>query len=625
MSASEAESMAAAEAAREKWKSPSFLKELFLGSLRIDLIDPFPKMEVRPEFAAFYGKMEELLRNAPSAKIDQTGEYPPELIDDLRRIGAFGMKIPREYGGLGFTQAEYDRVMKLLGTRDSNITALLSAHQSIGAPQPLKLFGTPEQKKRYLPRLAAGAISAFALTEHNVGSDPARMETSVARTPEGDYILNGKKLWCTNGTLAEIIVVMARHAEGGQLSAFLVETSWPGFKVEHRCRFMGLKALANAVISFKDVRVPKENLIGKEGQGLKVALVTLNTGRLALPAASVGVAKACLAIARDWARERVQWGHPIGKHEAIAQKLAEMAAEIYAMEAVSDLGSRLAGREGYDIRLEAAAAKEYNTTQGWRILDDTMQIRGGRGYENELSLEARGEPPVPVERMMRDFRINRVFEGSSEIMHLFMAREAVDKHLQVAGKMIDPKAGTWEKTKAFPGVAWFYGRWYLARLVGWSGWPRFAKFGPLARHLRFVRRACRRLARTTFHAMMVYRGALQRKQAFLFRLVDIGLDLYAMSAAVVRARSLREEKHPEAGEAGKLADAYCRLARRRVLRRFHELWHNDDARFYKLAQSVLAGDHEWLEAAYFEDGIPPVRVVEGKPVVPDLQGSPTPP
>ena len=597
----EAESLAAAEAAREQWKAPSFLKELFLGRLRLDLIDPFPRTEPTPGFDAFYARMEAILKAAPSAEIDRTGEYPADVLQSLREAGAFGMKIPKEYGGCGFTQAEYDRVMKLLGRHDANLTALLSAHQSIGAPQPLKMFGSPEQKKKYLPRLAAGAISAFALTEPNVGSDPARMETTVSRTPEGDYILDGRKLWCTNGTLAEIIVVMARHADTGKLSAFIVETKAPGLEVVHRCRFMGLRALANAVIDFKDVRVSKDDLVGKEGEGLKIALVTLNTGRLALPAASVGVAKKCLEIVREWSAARVQWGHPIGKHEAIARKLHDMAATVFAMEAVADLGSRLAGRPGVDIRLEAAAAKEFNTVQGWRILDDTLQVRGGRGYENESSLQARGEEAVPVERMMRDFRINLIFEGSSEIMHLFMAREAVDRHLAVAGTLIDPKAGPLAKLAALPGIGAFYAGWYTGRLLGWSFWPRFGAYGALAPHVRFIERACRRLARQTFHAMLVHRAALQRKQSFLFRLVDIGLDLYAMSAAVVRARSLQADRHPSAAEAVEMAGAFCRLARRRVERTFRELWRNDDARAYRLAQGILKGEQRWLEAPFLDD------------------------
>ena len=223
--------------------------------------------EERPEFRRFYDALERFLREkVDSVAIDETGEYPENVVDGLRKLGAFGIKIPKEYGGLGFTVTEYTTIMQMVGSYDGNIGALLSAHQSIGVPQPLKLFGTPEQKKKYLPRCAAGAISAFALTEPHVGSDPASLSTTAER--DGDtFVLNGEKLWCTNGTLAELLVVMARDPETKKISAFIVETGWPGVKVEHRCRFMGLKALANGVVSFQDVRVPRENLDRRGGQG----------------------------------------------------------------------------------------------------------------------------------------------------------------------------------------------------------------------------------------------------------------------------------------------------------------------------------------------------------------------
>lgn len=587
---SEAESRATVEASREQWKSPSFLKELFLGNLRLDLVEPFPKPIRETEgFDKFYNDFALLLSRTDSAKIDQTGEYPPELLDALRDLGAFGMKIPKEYGGMGFTQAEYDSVMKLLGNNDGNLTALLSAHQSIGAPQPLKMFGTPEQKRKYLPRLAAGAISAFALTEPNVGSDPSKMEATVTKDANGDYILNGHKLWCTNGTIAEIIVVMARHAEDPKkLSAFIVEMPTSGAIINHRCRFMGLRALANADMTFENVKIPKENLIGSEGAGLKIAFVTLNTGRLALPAGAVGCVKKCLNIVRYWAKERQQWGCEIGKHEANAQKISDMAATLFAMEAVADLGSRLADRSGYDIRLEAAAAKEFNTVCAWNIIDDTMQIRGGRGYENESSLIARGEVGFPVERMMRDFRINLIFEGSSEIMHLFMAREAVDKHFGMAKPFVDKtRAYSWkEKLAAGRDIFSFYSTWIPRLFFNPSS---FTRFGRLAKHMHFIERACRKLARSTFYGMVVYGPKLEKKQAYLFRLMDIGMDLYAMSAAILRANE------SSGGGATELADNFCRMAERRIKQKFHELWHNDDSLKYKASQKVLNGEYTWLE------------------------------
>src|SRR5262245_25212720 len=596
----ERESLRVAEAARQaEWKEPSFLREIFLGNLRMHLIRPIPdQMKERPEFTAFIAKFEAFLRDhVDPGEIDATGEYPREVIDGLRRLGAFGMKIPTEYGGMGLSQVEYGRIMELLGSYDGNLSALISAHQSIGVPQPIKLFGTAEQKARILPRCAAGAISAFALTETGVGSDPAQLATTAELTPSGDaYVLNGEKLWCTNGTIAELLVVMARHPGTKKISAFVVDAAAPGVTVEHRCRFMGLKALANAVLSFKNVRVPKENLIGAEGQGLKIALVTLNTGRLALPAGTTGVAKTCLEICRTWSAERSQWGQPIGKHEAIAHKLADMAANGFAMESVSDLASRMADRGGYDIRLEAAAAKEWNTVVGWKIVDETIQVRGGRGYETEQSLAERGEIPYPVERSMRDYRINLIFEGSSEIMHLFMAREAVDKHLQVAGAMIDPDKGFGAKLGALPKIGLYDAGWYPTRWLGWGRWPRYGGFGPLATHLRFAERATRKLSREIFHGMMIHKGKMQRKQAFLFRTVDIAMEIFAMSACISRVRTMYEEKHPETKHARELCDLFCRNSRRKVQRLFRELWRNDDVRKYSVGQSVLKGEQRWFEA-----------------------------
>jgi alkylation response protein AidB-like acyl-CoA dehydrogenase len=596
----EQESRAVAEASRETaWTAPSFLRELFLGSFRVDLVDPFPvRGEDRPEFAEFYRRFEAFLRDeVDPGEIDRAGEYPARVLDRLRALGAFGMKIPVRYGGLGFSNVEYNRVMSLLGTRCGNLAALLSAHQSIGVPQPLKLFGTEEQKQKYLPRCAAGEISAFALTEPDVGSDPARLATTAIRTPDGGaYVVNGTKLWTTNGGLARLIVVMAVDPGTRKISAFVVETDWPGVSVEHHCDFMGLRAISNVVLRFDNVRVPAENLIGQEGKGLKIALTTLNDGRLSIPNIAVGTARAALAISRRWSAERVQWGRPIGRHEAITHKLADMAAHVFAMESVANLATEMSDRGGYDIRLEAAAAKEWNTARIWEIVDETMQIRGGRGFENEHSLARRGEEPIGVERMMRDNRINKIFEGSTEIMHLFMAREMVDRHLEVAGALIDPKTPPLAKLGALPKVVAFYAWWYPTRWLGWGRWPRYGRFGRLATHLRFVERSSRRLARASFHGMLVYRARLQNKQAFLFRLVDVASELFAMASSVARARALAEEGQPEADRAELLADAFCRSARRRVRDLFRDLWSNDDVAKYRLGVDVLDGRHAWLEA-----------------------------
>src|SRR5438876_11654860 len=283
---SAAEARDVAEAAREEeWVAPSLVRDLFLGRLRMDLIHPYPEQdpdEVR-RAQPFLEKLERFLRQqVDSDRIDREGEIPEEVIQGLRELGAFGIKIPREYGGLGLSQLSYMKAIELVSSVDGSITALLSAHQSIGVPGPLKMFGNEAQKKPYLPRLAKGAISAFALTEPGVGSDPAAMETTAVPSEDGQsWVLKGAMLGGTEGTQTELLVVIARTPskvvngkEKRQITAFIVETAWPGVKVEHRCHFMGLKAIYNGVMRFTNVRVPNENVLWEVGKGLKLGLIT---------------------------------------------------------------------------------------------------------------------------------------------------------------------------------------------------------------------------------------------------------------------------------------------------------------------------------------------------------------
>ena len=602
---SEQESREVAEAAREtEWTAPSFVRELFLGNFRLDLIHPYPRQtpEDKAKTDAYIAKLRAFMEDVDSDAIDRTGELPDEVVQGLRDLGAFGLKIPEEYGGIGLSQVGYGRTVGMVTSKDGNLTALLSAHQSIGLPGPLKMFGTPEQKKKYLPRLAKGAISAFALTEAGVGSDPSALATTATPTEDGQaFILNGEKLWCTNGTMAELLVVMARTPnkvkngkEIPQITAFIVETDMPGVEITHRCRFMGLKALQNAVIRFDNVRIPRENIIWGEGKGLKLALMTLNTGRLTLPMSAAYGAKVAVEVARKWAAERVQWGAAIGKHDAVAQMLGGMAADTFAIESMAELSSALADQARNDIRLEAAIAKLWTTEIGWRIIDDLLQIRGGRGYETADSLAARGEVPIAVERMMRDFRINRIFEGSSEIMRLFIAREAVDTHLKVAGDLIKPGISTGQKIGAMAKAGAWYAGWLPRRFVGSGQLPgSFGEFGRNAKHLRYIERSSRKLARTMFYAMGKYQAKLEKKGHLLGRFVDIGAELYAMSCACVRAQDMKDGANGR--EAVLLADLFCRRSRLRIEQLFNEVHDNADDPTYKVAQDVLKGRYAWLE------------------------------
>ncbi|MBK8858389.1 MAG: acyl-CoA dehydrogenase family protein [Opitutaceae bacterium] len=592
------------EAARESHDDPSFVAHLFMGRWRPDKLHPFT--DVAPEekgradqFLAELGAF--LKANVDADEIDRTGEIPPAVRQELARMGAYGIKVPREYGGLGLSQTTYCRACMLIASHCMNVFSHLSVHQSVGVAQPILLFGTEAQKRQFLPRVAGGELSGFALTENTVGSDPARLRTEAV--PEGDdYLITGEKLWCSNGTEAGLLIVAAKTppklVDGKprtQITTFVVEAKAPGIEVVHRCQFMGLHALYNGVIRFTNVRVPRANIVGGEGRGLKVALSTLNAGRLSIPASSLGMAKKSLQIARTWSGERIQWGVPLGQHAAIAEKIRRIAAHAFAMEAMLLVTSRVVDRDKKaDIRLEAAMCKLWGTEKAWMCLDDVMQIRGGRGYETVQSLLARGEKPHPVERFMRDNRVTTIFEGSSEIMRLFIMREALDPHLKVAGIALNTERPWGERVRSAFRSAGFYAAWYPRQ---WLPLPAAlpADLHPrLAGHLRTVARLARRMARTLFHQMVKFGPQLEKRQVLLGRIADIGSDLFALSATCVYAQWRLREGEVEAKVLA-LVDDFALQARARIEANFRGVHDNSDQSGYVLAQQIVAGEHEWLE------------------------------
>jgi hypothetical protein len=603
MSAEQRAALELTEAARtEADKRNSLAGSFFMGNVELRRIVPFPEQgsEDRAQGDAFVLKLRRFLEDSvnPDA-IDREGEIPESVLAGLAEMGAFGIKIPVRYGGLGLSQTNYSRAAMCLGGVCGNLTALLSAHQSIGVPQPLLMFGTEEQKERYLPRVARGEISAFALTEPEVGSDPAKMRTVARPVEDGKFFeISGEKLWCTNGTKAGLLVVMAKVVDDPEaalkpesartITAFIVEANAPGVSVVTRCRFMGLRALYNGVMRFDKVRVPRENIILGEGRGLKVALSTLNTGRLTLPAACAGMARECLRISLDWAGRRVQWGAPVGRHDAIAQKLTKMAADTRAIEAMVYYTSSLVDRDKKaDIRIEAAMAKLWGTERAWEIVNETMQIRGGRGYETADSLAARGEEAVPVERFLRDCRINTIFEGSSEIMRLFIAREALDPHLRMGGPVLNSTLPLGKRFAALVRSGWFYTFWY-PRLWLPDLRPLPAKMHPVLRgDLRQVRGLSRVLARNFFHAMLRYGPKLEKKQVLLGRFVDIGAELFAMTVLLTRTQALLDRGEADDVE---LAHYFCRTSRQRIasLLRGTRCSGNADGAGYRLAKSMIS-------------------------------------
>ena len=585
-----------AEDSRDTREISGYAGSLFMGQTNFSKLFPFPSQKKKDKQTgdAFLEKLEHFLteHTDPDA-IDRDGEIPQDVFDGLADLGAFGIKIPKKYGGLGLSQTNYSRAAKLLGAHCGNLTALLSAHQSIGMPQPLIVFGTEEQKQKFLPYFANGQISAFALTEQNVGSDPAKMSTEAILDEDGEhYILNGEKLWCTNGLKASHIVVMAKTPLPDKpyaSTAFIVDTSWPGVEVVTRCHFMGLRALYNGVIRFTNVRIPKDHVVHQVGKGLKVALTTLNTGRLTLPAACSGAMQCCLDIALRWSLEREQWGANIGKHAAIAQKIADIRADQFTTEAMVLYVSALVDKDKKsDIRIEAAMAKLWGTEAAWRAVDQTMQLKGGRGYETAESLKNRGETPDPIERMLRDCRINTIFEGSSEIMKLFIAREALDPHLRAGAAAIDSRLPMSKRAAAAIKAGIFYSTWYPARWL-----PIPAKIPndlspALAQHLNFVHSTSQKLARSLFHAMALNGPKLEKRQILLGAFVDIATELFAMTCAISRTQSLLSENQNHPLET---IDYLCARSKNKIQQLFLVARDSNSEKLgYKLAQSLLKPD-----------------------------------
>ncbi len=583
------ESIKDVEAAREDAKRPSFMTQLFAGEPDFSLLSPFPAQS--PEDKAIGDDLcakvgDYLVGNVDPQEIERTGVIPRAVLDGLAGIGCFGMTIPREYGGLGLSQTNYNRVLTVVASYCNILALTLSAHQSIGVSRPVLMYGSEEQKRAWLPRIARGAISAFALTEPNVGSDPANMVTSAMLSAGGrHYVINGEKLWCTNGPIADVIILLAKVE--GKVTAFIVEMDRPGIEVLHRCEFLGCRGIENGWIRFTNVTVPVGNVVGDVGKGLKIALSTLNTGRISLAGLCLGMAKQVGPPTIEWARQRQSFGKKIGFHELNTHKIARMAADIFAMEAVGLLVAGLIDHANADYRVESAVAKLFCSERLWQVVDAAMQIRGGRGYEKADSLQARGEAPVPIEQIFRDARLYLIGEGASEILKLFIAREVWDPHIKRATAMFGSTGLA--KLGEAARVGRFYASWY-ARMI--APVPRDAGIDlvpgnpTVRRHLAYVRGTSRRLARNIFYQMVRHGTRLEQRQALVGRLADIGVDLFVITAASSYSTVVP-------GSAPLAAQVFDD-ARTRIEANFRALSGNRDASTTRVGLDVLGDVYPWI-------------------------------
>lgn len=596
-----------------EWHEPSFLADLFSGTFSWDHIHPFPLQAADEKKIGddYMAKLKPILeQHVDPSEVDRTGEIPDAAIKALKEAGAFGLKISKEYGGLGLSQVNYSRVCAYISSYCASVGAWVTAHQSIGVAGPLKLFGTKEQKEKFLPKIAQGAISAFGLTEPGVGSDPANMQTYAEPSEDGShYIVNGEKLWITNGPVADIMILMARTPDKivngkpkKQISAFVFETDTPGYEVVHRCDFMGIRGIQNGLLSFRDVKIPAENIIGKPGDGLKIALVTLVNGRLSIPATSGAGGKRAIAYSSKWTAQREQWGAPIGKHQNTAVKLAKITANTFASEAITWLCCSLADQGKMDIRIEAAMAKYFCTEVACQMADDFLQIRGGRGYETAESLAMRGEDPVPAEKFVRDARISRIVEGTSEIMRLYIAREAMDTHVRQIMPLMMPGGN---KMKHLLGSFLpFYMSWYPKQWLPASVTPNVKHLNSANQaHLHYIAKASKRLARTMFHTMAKYQQKLEREQMILANFVDIGTELFAMAATLSYADALMDRADDKEAMQ-ELADLFCVDARKRIEENFKAVKVNHNHKYTKVAKLAMQGKYDWFCDGTYED-VPP--------------------
>jgi hypothetical protein len=603
------ESLAAAEASRDPRAYSGFLAGLFEGVVRWHLFAPYSIPTLSDEARAFLHALRRLLtEQVDPERVDRDGQIGDEVITALAQIGAFGIKIPKAYGGLGFSQSEYHAIATLLGSHDASTTVLLSAHNSLGAAEPVKLIGTFEQKQRFLPRLARGEISGFALTEPHAGCDIWDLRSYAIPVEEHGvvtgYRLTADKLYTTNAPrrdgefLASLLVVIAQIVRAPEdlhrpkperrFGAFIVETAWPGCRCT-RLRFMGVRGIYNGAVRLRDVFVPVENRLGEEGTGLRRALESLTIGRLALPAACLGNLKQCLWLARQRARQRVQYDRPIGEHTDIGARLVRMASRVLALEALVAI-TGLWADAGEDVRLESAAAKILATEWLLDSLLDLFGIYGGRAFETAESLRTRGETPTPVERMIRDALINVIWEGTNGILTLWIGREGLANYVTHGQAFLDRQLA--DMLRAAP----FFAK-VAARTVSplpevqapWVGWP-------YRTWQRFVSQQCRALARATLRAAVRHRHKLIPKQLLITRLVQAGLGLFALEALLwyasqnaIKDRALVPSLVTDFGSRVQEAFDPTPLLSARI-----PSW-NHDTTVFRLAKSILAGEAAWLE------------------------------
>ncbi|WP_447977518.1 acyl-CoA dehydrogenase family protein [Candidatus Nitrospira bockiana] len=624
------------EEARERLIGSSFMAGLFLGRPDFSLLLPPP--EPPDEIAAgdaYCRTIEAFLRREVDPdEIERTGRIPERVLKGLFELGAFGMKIPKEYGGLGLSYTNYGRVLTLIASWSNILSLTVAVPQSIGIAMPILLFGNEEQKKTYLPRVARQEISAFALTEPATGSDAANVQTTAVLDAAGrHFIVNGEKLWCTNGPIARFITLIARvpakrvqhgaswrwiPVRAGETpddrvhTAFILDMTAAGVAVRERCQFEGCRGIENGWITLRDVRVPTDNVIGEVGKGLKYALTILNVGRaISIPAICLGMAKQAWQPTLDRAQSRRTFQKPLAERQTQQMRLGRMATDLFAMESLAFLVWRMADAKRYDIRIEAAIAKIFCSEQTIQFLKDAQTIFGGMGYETADSKRVRGEPAFNIEQLVRDAEMYRIGEGATDVLRPFVAREGLAPHLERVGSYVG--GGRAGRPGELLKLLRYYVPWYGRRLKRQAlpDHPPF-RHPRVAPRLRYVEQASRRLARAILYAMALHREALRDDQGRQNRIEMVGEDLLTIAATALTARE--KEDRTRDGSAWELSDEFFRRAKRRIAENIRGLISNDDRRPAGVGRRAVQGGFGFLSDGIVRRGLEDYR--EPKPARP---------
>ncbi|MCP3958766.1 MAG: acyl-CoA dehydrogenase [bacterium] len=574
-------------------KSTSFIRSLCVGEIEQDVLLPYPMMDSdeREILGTVVESVDSMLedRGEDFRAWDEAGEMPAEFVEELRQFGLFGLIVPEEHGGMGFSNMAYSRTLQQVARHDGSVAVTVGAHSSIGM-RGLKLFGTDEQKARYYGRLATGEmIAAFCLTEPDAGSDAASIRTSAVEK-EDCFLLNGSKIWITNGGIADFFTVFAKTggAEArSKLSAFIVTRDLPGVEVSAHEDKMGLRANPTTAAYFEDVKVPKENLLGPLHGGFKVAMEILNSGRSGLGGGCVGAMKRLIGLSSRYATERRQFGEPIGSFGLIKQKVGHMVVDCYAAESAVNLVAALSDRGYADYSVEAAILKVFASEALWRTADEALQTAGGNGYMREY----------PYERVVRDCRINRIFEGANEVLRLYVALTALNDVGQRLREMANSLKGIFDHPIKGFGLLYEYAR----RRANWAtGLPR-EKTSLSRTHVALRPQAeifedlTRDLASMADRLLRKHGKSIIEKQFATRRMADVMIDLFVLACVLSRVTaSIEKRGSDKAAREIEIARVFGGQVKGRAARNFRKIDDNDDELVKSLAEHAYEiGGYAW--------------------------------